>query len=115
MPYVPTWSGRKKKEEKTAKEVTDLVGQWSQGLKADESKCRGVCRDFKNSGIKHIEGHIEALQKGAGTLREIWMTLDTLYENNETRTKIFAFMKESLPKIKEVKDDMETADDLAGF
>ena len=54
-------------------------------------------------------GHLEALKKDATNLRETAMQLDDMFESNEPRSKIMAFMRDCTPKIKEAKENMDSA------
>ncbi len=95
---------------KKKKAFEDMVAQWSNGLKIDESKIRSVARALRETKLKHADGHLQALAAGSNRLREIWMELDNLFESGAEQDRLVKLMTDALPSIVDAREDMDSAE-----
>ena len=86
------------------------VKQWSAALKEDEARVRTLSRDLKATNQKHLEGHLGAMASEATNLRDSWMELERLFENNASQSEIADFMRGALKVVKDAREDMDSAE-----
>ena len=98
------------KEARLSKKFEGLIQSWSTCLRADEARARLASRQLREAGLKHAEGHLAALSTGANVLRDKWMKLESMFEENETRTLVLEFMKTCSKELAEIRDDIHIAE-----
>ena len=99
----------KEAETKKNKDFGAYIIEASTSLKKEEASLRAIARDLRGADLKYVDGHLTALGDEATELRDMWMKLESLFEQGASKTDTMKFLDDCLPRIKAAHVDGESA------